>query len=59
MRQRTIDDINELSARDMCLLFPFIKNRIGALGLFKSMHAFDEAQNALGWDVAESLEKKP
>jgi hypothetical protein len=50
-------DIDTLNAREMCLLFPMIKDRLGRIGLLKTMHEFDAAQNALGWEVAEQLEK--
>jgi len=46
-------DIDMLTARELCLLFPMIKDRLGRLGLMKTMHKFDDAQNALGWEVAE------
>ncbi len=51
-------DIDTLSEFDLCVLFPMIKHRLGTMGLFKTMHKFDEAQNALGWEVAEHREKR-
>ena len=46
-------DIDTLTEHELCFLFPMIKDRLGRLGLYKTMHKFDEAQNALGWEVAE------
>ncbi len=51
-------DIETLDEFELCVLFPMIKNRLGTMGLFKTMHKFDEAQNALGWEVAEHREKR-
>jgi len=50
-------NIDTLDVRELCILFPLIKNSLGRRGLFKTMHKFDEAQNALGWEIAEHLEK--
>jgi len=50
-------DINTLTERELCVLFPLIKDRLGRIGLYKTMHKFGEAEHALGWEVADHLEK--
>jgi len=50
-------DIDTLTERELCILFPMIKDRLGRMGLWKTMHKFGDAQNVLGWEVAEHLEK--
>lgn len=57
MNNRFLKEVSELSWHDMCHLFPLLKQRLFQLELWKSGHALDEAQNVLGWECAEKLEK--
>jgi hypothetical protein len=50
-------DIEKMTARDMCLMFPLLKQQLFKLGLLKTGHKFSDAEQELGWEVAEHLEK--
>lgn len=43
--------------REFCTEVVRLKHRAGELGLFKTMHALEEGTKAVGWEVAEHLEK--
>lgn len=42
--------------RDLATEMNLMKVELGRLGLFRTMHAMDEATRALGWELAERLE---
>jgi hypothetical protein len=44
--------------RDLATEMNLIKNELGRLGMFKTMHAMDEATRALGWELSERIEKQ-
>lgn len=47
-----IDDLKQFAA-DLMLM----KVTAGQLGLFKTMHAIEPATQAVGWEIAERIEK--
>ena len=48
--------LNEMDDRDICVLFPLLKDRLARLGMWKSMHAVDKAQDVVGWETAERMQ---
>jgi hypothetical protein len=49
------DEFREATA--IAVQLTTIKARLGALGLLKTMHALDEATRAIGYEIAEHMEK--
>ncbi len=43
-------------ATDLARQLVVIKDKLGRLGLFKSMHAMDAVTGALGFEIAEHME---
>lgn len=41
--------------RTLCSDMTIMKHRLGAAGLFKTMHAMDAAVKVIGFEVAEAL----
>lgn len=48
----TIDELKQFAA-DLMLM----KAKAGGMGLYKTMHAIEPATQAVGWEIAERIEK--
>lgn len=44
--------------REVAIRIVQLKADIGSLGLFKTMHAMEEAVTAVGWEIAELEERE-
>lgn len=53
MKEASLKDLQQF-ASDVMLM----KHKAGELGLYKTMHAFEPATQAVGWEIAEILEGK-
>lgn len=44
--------------RDFANQLALMKHKAGELGLLKTMHAMEPATQAIGWEIAEMLDKE-
>jgi hypothetical protein len=49
-------DLETMTERDMCHMFPLLKQRLFELKLYKTGHAFSKAEQKIGWEVAENAQ---
>jgi phage gp36-like protein len=58
-----MDDISEtdIRKRSAALILAILsaKSEAGQLGLWKTMHALDDASSAIGWEVADRVNSMP
>ena len=43
----------EAQARELAITLVKLKDKAGRMGMYKTMHALDEATRAIGWEIAE------
>lgn len=51
MNAEAIEEVRKIASE-----LVFIKNRLGRLGAYKTMHAIDAATTAIGYELAEHIE---
>lgn len=44
-----------MTTRELIIRMVEVKNEAGRLGLYRTMHAMDEATRVVGWEVADGL----
>lgn len=50
-------NISKMDDREIAFAIVAIKARCGALGLLKTMHSLEPATQAVGWEIAEKIER--